>query len=119
MNFPLSTINEISQRTPYLSKLNPAGEYHIEDLDRAGGIAAVMKELKGLLKLGAKTVSGKTVAKIIADSQNMDKEVIRPVAQPHSSTGGIAILFGNLAPEGAVVKKGSGSSRNDGSPGSG
>ena len=106
IEFPLSTINEISRRTPYLSKLNPAGQYYVEDLDRAGGIGAVMKELKGLLKPGLKTVSGKTVAKIIAESRNMDKEVIRPVANAHSTTGGIAILFGNLAPEGAVVKRG-------------
>ena len=106
VDFPLTMVNRISQRTPHLSKLRPSGEYHLEDLDRAGGVGAVMKELKGLLKAGAKTVSGKTVAKIIAESRNMDKDVIRPVAQPHSPTGGIAILFGNLAPEGAVVKRG-------------
>jgi len=105
VDFPLSMVNRISQRTPHLSKIRPAGEYHLEDLDRAGGIAAVMKELKGLLKVGAKTVSGKTVLGIIAESRNMDKEVIRPIAQAHSPTGGIAILYGNLAPEGAVVKR--------------
>jgi dihydroxy-acid dehydratase len=105
VDFPLSMVNQISQRTPHLSKLRPSGNYHLEDLDCAGGIAAVMKELKELLKLGAKTVSGKTVAEIIADSRNMDKEVIRPMANAHSTTGGIAILFGNLAPEGAVVKR--------------
>ena len=104
IEFPLAKINEISRRTPHLSKLRPGGEYHLEDLDRAGGISAVMKELKGLLKLGIKTVSGKTVAELIAESQNKDKEVIRPIANAHSPTGGIAILFGNLAPEGAVVK---------------
>jgi dihydroxy-acid dehydratase len=105
VDFPLSMVNEISQRTPHLSRIRPAGEYHLEDLDRAGGIGALMKELKGLLKLGAKTVSGKTAAEIIASSQNTDKEVIRPVANAHSPTGGTAILFGNLAPEGAVVKR--------------
>jgi dihydroxy-acid dehydratase len=105
IEFSLSMINEISRRTPYLSKLSPAGQYYVEDLDHAGGIAAVMKELKGLLKVGSKTVSGKTAAEIIADSRNMDKEVIRPMAHAHSPTGGIAILFGNLAPEGAVVKR--------------
>jgi len=104
IEFPLSMINEISRRTPYLSKLSPAGQYFVEDLDRAGGIAAVMKELKELLNLKAKTVSGKSVAGVIAESQNRDKEVIRPVVKAHSATGGIAILFGNLAPEGAVVK---------------
>jgi len=105
VDFPLSMVNQISQRTPHLSKLRPTGDYHIEDLDRAGGVAAVMKELKELLNLDSKTVSGKTVAEVIADSQVMDKEVIRPMANAHSSTGGIAILFGNLAPEGAVVKR--------------
>jgi len=105
IEFSLSTINEVSRRTPYLSKLNPAGQYYVEDLDRAGGIAAVMKELGKLLKLDSETVSGKALAEVIADSQNMDKEVIRPKANAYSATGGIAILFGNLAPEGAVVKK--------------
>lgn len=105
VDFPLSMVNRISQRTPHLSRIRPAGEHHLEDLDRAGGIAAVMKELKGLLKVGAKTVSGKTVLGIIAESRNMDKEVIRPIANAHSPTGGIAILSGNLAPEGAVVKR--------------
>jgi len=104
-DFPLTTVNQISQRTPHLSRMRPAGDYHLEDLDRAGGIAAVMKELKELLNLKAKTVSGKTVAEVIANSQNRDKEVIRPIAQAHSPTGGLAILFGNLAPEGAVVKR--------------
>ena len=105
VDFPLAMVNEISQRTPHLSRLRPAGDYHIEDLDRAGGIAAVMKELKELLNLDSKTVSGKSVAEVIANSRNNDKEVIRPVAQAHSPTGGIAVLFGNLAPEGAVVKR--------------
>ena len=105
VDFPLSMVNQISQRTPHLSKLRPTGDYHIEDLDRAGGIAAVMKQLKELLNLDSKTVSGKSVAEVIVDSRIRDKEVIRPVTNAHSPTGGIAILFGNLAPEGAVVKK--------------
>ncbi len=105
VEFPLATVNEISQRTPHLAKLRPSGEYHIEDLDRAGGIPAVMKELEGLLNLKAKTVSGKSVAGVIADSQNNDKEVIRPLSRAHSPIGGIAVLFGNLAPEGSVVKR--------------
>ena len=105
IEFPLSTINEISRRTPYLSKLSPAGQYYVEDLDRAGGIPAVMQEIKTLLKLDSKTVSGKALAEIIAASQNTDKEVIRPKTNAYSATGGIAILFGNLAPEGAVVKR--------------
>jgi len=105
VDFPLSMINQVSERTPHLCKLSPAGGYHIEDLDRAGGIAAVMKELQGLLKLESRTVSGKSVAEIIANSQVADKEVIHSVANAYSATGGIAILFGNLAPDGAVVKR--------------
>ena len=105
VDFPLPMVNEVSERTPQLCKLRPAGDYHIEDLDRAGGIAAVMKELEGLLNVGAKTVSGKPVAEIIAARRVLDREVIRSSANAHSPTGGIAILFGNLAPEGAVVKR--------------
>jgi dihydroxy-acid dehydratase len=105
VDFPLQIINEISERTPTLCRLRPTGDYHIEDLDRAGGVAAVMKELQGLLNLGAQTVSRKSVAEIIAQSHVMDREVIRSSANAHSTTGGLAILFGNLAPEGAVVKR--------------
>ncbi len=105
VDFSLPMVNEISKRTPYLCKLSPTGSYHIEDLDQAGGITAVMKELQGLLNLGAITVSNKTVAEIIADGQVVNREVIRSTANAHSATGGIAILFGNLAPEGAVVKR--------------
>jgi len=105
VDFPLARVNEISQRTPHLAKMRPAGDYHLEDLDRAGGIPAVMKELKTLLNLKVKTVTGKALAEVIADSKNNDKEVIRPFARPHSPTGGLVILFGNLAPEGGVVKR--------------
>jgi dihydroxy-acid dehydratase len=105
VDFPLARVNEISQRTPHLTKMRPAGDYHLEDLDRAGGIPAVMKELKTLLNLKVKTVSGKTLGEAIADSKNNNEEVIRPFARPHSPTGGLAILFGNLAPEGGVVKR--------------
>jgi len=103
IDFPLSMVNEISQHTPNLCKLRPSGDYHLEDLDRAGGIAAVMKELEGLLKLESRTVS--SVAEIIVGRRVKDKEVIRSVADAYSPTGGIAVLFGNLAPEGAVVKR--------------
>ena len=105
VNFPLATVNEISQQTPCLCKLAPAGPYHIEDLDRAGGISAVMKELQGLLKLDLRTVTGKTLAENIAHSRILNEEVIRPVAKAYAPTGGLAILFGNLAPEGAVVRR--------------
>jgi dihydroxy-acid dehydratase len=105
VEFPLALVNEISQRTPHLARLRPSGEYHIEELDRAGGIPAVMKELEGLLHTRARTVTGKTVAGVIADAHNHAPEVIRPIARAHSAIGGIAVLFGNLAPEGAVVKR--------------
>jgi len=108
--FPLSLVNEISQKTPCLCKLAPAyidknTKYHIEDLDRAGGISAVMKEIKGLLKLDLKSATGKTIAENIAKSEVLDREVIRPLDNAFSTTGGLAILFGNLAPEGAVVRR--------------
>jgi dihydroxy-acid dehydratase len=102
--FPLSEVNEISQRTPHLCKLSPAGDYHIEDLGLAGGIPAVMKEVQGVLRLGTKTISGKTIGEDIASATPKDRRVIRPLSHPHSITGGISILFGNLAPNGAVVK---------------
>jgi len=105
VDFSLTTVHEISESTPQLCRLRPAGDHHIEDLDRAGGITAVMKELEPLLKLKSKTVSGKSVAEVIKQAQVRDSEVIRPRAEAHSPTGGLAILFGNLAPEGAVVKK--------------
>jgi len=105
VDFPLSRINEINQRTPNLCKLRPSGDYHLEDLDRAGGVAAVMKELESLLNLDSRTVSGKTVAETIADRSIKDKDVIHSITNAYSNTGGLAMLFGNLAPEGAVVKR--------------
>ena len=108
--FPLTLVNEISQKTPCLCKLSPAyidgkTKYHIEDLDRAGGISAVMNEIKGLLKLNLKTATGKTLADNIAGSRVLDSDVIRPVGRAFATTGGLAILFGNLAPDGAVVRR--------------
>ena len=105
IEFPLSLINEISKRTPHLCKLSPAGYHRVEDLDQAGGIGGVMKELQKLLNLEVKTVSGKSIAQVIAEASILDREVIHSIPDAYSSTGGIAILFGNLAPEGAVVKR--------------
>ncbi len=105
VDFPLSLVNEIGERTPTLCRLRPAGEHFIEDLNTAGGIPAVMKELQGLLNLGARTVSGEPVGKAIAGSSVLNKDVIHSVEDAYSSTGGIAVLFGNLAPDGAVVKR--------------
>ncbi len=105
VDFPLSLINEISERTATLCRLRPAGEHYVEDLDTAGGIPAVMKELQELLNLEARTVSGKTVGELITNSRVVNRDVIHSVENAYSATGGIAILFGNLAPEGAVVKR--------------
>lgn len=103
----LEMINRISERTPNLCKLSPMGQHFIQDLDEAGGISAVMAELskKKLLHLELPTVSGKTVGEVICGAKISRPEVIRSVADPYSSSGGIAILRGNLAPGGAVVKK--------------
>jgi dihydroxy-acid dehydratase len=105
IDFKLATVNDISRHTPYLSSLRPIGPHHIEDLDRAGGIPAVMGELKKLLRLQTHTVTGKTTGENLAGVKNLDREVIRSVKTAHSDTGGLVVLFGNLAPEGAVVKK--------------
>ncbi len=102
--FPLAKINVLSETTPQLCKLSPAGPHHMEDLHRAGGIPAVMGELAkgGLLHLDSPTVSGPVRKRL---SQAQDREVIKPLKDPHSPVGGIAVLFGSLAPEGAVVKR--------------
>jgi dihydroxy-acid dehydratase len=103
----LDLFNSISDKTPNLCRISPAGPSHIEDLDRAGGIPAVMGELvkKGLLDIKQMTVTGKTVKENINKAHSLDEEIIRPVDSPYSPDGGLAILFGNLAPDGAVVKK--------------
>jgi len=104
IDFPLSLINEISDSVPHICKLSPAGDYHIEDLDLAGGIPAIMKELSGLLNLGANTILGKPLGEIAKEAKVKNREVIRPLSQPYAHTGGISMLFGNLAPDGSVVK---------------
>mgnify|MGYP005748831341 CR=1 FL=1 len=103
----LDIANEISAKTPNLCHLAPAGPTYMEDLNEAGGIYAVMKEIskKGLLDLSCMTVTGKTVGENIADAVNRNPEVIRPIDNPYSQTGGIAVLRGNLAPDSAVVKR--------------
>ncbi len=103
-DFPLDMVNEISARTPQLCRLSPAGSYHVEDLHRAGGIAAVMKEIESVLHTEVPTVTGGTVGENIADAEVRDRAVVRPLAEPHSPHGGLTVLFGSLAPEGAVVK---------------
>jgi len=103
-DFPLDMVNEISARTPQLCRLSPAGPHHVEDLHRAGGIAAVMKEIESVLHTDVPTVTGETVGENIAAAEVRDRAVILPFAEPHSPKGGLTALFGNLAPEGAVVK---------------
>ncbi|MEL7562051.1 dihydroxy-acid dehydratase [Dehalogenimonas sp. 4OHTPN] len=105
IGFPLLKINEISDHTPCLCRIRPAGEHHIEDLDLAGGIPAVMKELSSRLNLDARSVSGGSIGDVIEDAPFGDGAVIRHAASPYATKGGIAILFGNLAPDGAVVKR--------------
>ena len=103
----LDQTNAISARTPNLCHLAPAGDTFMEDLDRAGGVLAVMKELtkRGLLDTSLMTCTGKTVAENLASARNRDEEVIRPIDRPYSQSGGIAVLKGNLAPDGCVVKQ--------------
>lgn len=106
VDIPLNEINEISTRVPNLCKLSPAGKYHIEDLYFAGGVSAVLKELTkaNLINTEALTVTGKTLGENIKDAKVLNHDVIRPIDNPYSSTGGLAILYGNIAREGAVVK---------------
>ncbi len=103
----LDIANEISAKTPNLCHLAPAGKTYMEDLDEAGGVFAVMNELnkKGLLNTECMTVTGKTVGENIKNSLNLNTDVIRSIDNPYSETGGIAVLKGNLAPEGSVVKR--------------
>ncbi|MFA5537527.1 MAG: dihydroxy-acid dehydratase [Bacillota bacterium] len=104
----LELINEVSKITPHLSKLAPAGDFTIEDLYRAGGVMAVMKELADhkLVDTGLMTVTGGTLAANLETVMVKDRQVIRPASDPHSADGGLAVLWGNLAPEGSVVKRG-------------
>ena len=101
VDFDLRTVNEISARTPNLCRLAPAGKHHMQDLHRAGGVPAVMKEVSHLLHLDCRTVSGTTLGEVIACAEVKDREVI----QHYSDEGGLAVLYGNLAPDGAIVKR--------------
>ena len=103
----LEDINSISDHVPHVCKVAPAGVYHMEDIDRAGGISAILKTIAGkpgVLNLDARTVTGLTLGETIRDAEVRDAEVIRPLARAHSPRGGLAMLFGNLAPCGSVVK---------------
>ena len=106
-DFDISFANSISEKTPNLCHLAPAGSTYMEDLNEAGGVYAVMKELAdvGLLNLDCMTVTGKTIGENIKNAVNRNPEVIRPIDNPYSKTGGLAVLKGNLAPDGSVVKR--------------
>ena len=103
----LNTFNQISDKTPHLCNLSPGGPHHLQDLHRAGGIPALMAELSrgDLIRLEALTVTGKKVRENIKGKKIHNPEVVRPIGNPYHTTGGLAVLFGNLAPEGAVVKR--------------
>ena len=107
VEFSLDEVNKISEKTPNLCHLAPAGPTYMEDLNEAGGVYAVLKEIDklGLLDTSVMTVTGKTLGENIADADNLDDVVIRTVDNPFSKTGGIAVLKGNLAPDGCVVKR--------------
>jgi len=107
IDLTLDLFDSISKKIPNLCKISPAGSHHMEDLDRAGGIPAVMKELcqADLLHKNEKNVSGKTIGEIAEAAKNFDTSVIRKVSDPYSKEGGIAILKGNIAPDGSVIKQ--------------
>ncbi len=106
-DFDIAFANDISEKTPNLCHLAPAGPTYMEDLNEAGGVYAVMNQLAelNLLNLDCMTVSGKTIGECIKNVKNRDEEVIRPLSNPYSKTGGLAVLKGNLAPDGSVVKR--------------
>ncbi len=107
--YPLTRINEIADLVPHICKVSPSGKWHMEDVHQAGGVPAILKEItrsKYQLHVERQTVSGKTLGELIKDSHITNEDVIHPIEKAHSATGGLAILFGNLAPDGAVVKTG-------------
>lgn len=110
IDFPLSRVNDVAERVPYLCSIRPSGPWHMEDLHRAGGVPAILNELdtasvdSPYVHLDRPTVAGSALRKSIAGFRTTDHGVIRPADSPHSSQGGLAVLFGNLAPKGAVVK---------------
>ncbi len=109
VEYPLQNLNALAECVPQICKVSPASNWHMEDVDRAGGISAIIKEISkkpGVLNLQQKTVTGKTLGENITTAKILDSEVILPLAKPYSEKGGLAILFGNLARDGAVVKTG-------------
>lgn len=109
IDYSLERINEVASRVPHLAKIAPASDYHIEDVHNAGGVSAIINEIlkiPGAINGDCLTVSGKTLKENVAGAEILDKQVIRPLENPYSERGGLAVLFGNLAPDGAVIKVG-------------
>jgi len=109
LSYPLERINKIADKVPHLCKVSPSGKWHMEDVHRAGGVPAILNEIArtgNTLNLARMTVTGKRLKENITGKNILNPDVIKSVDNPHSETGGLAILFGNLAPEGAVVKSG-------------
>ena len=109
ISYSLERINQVAEKVPHLSKISPSGNWHIEDVHRAGGVPAILNEVQratGVLHLDRLTVSGKTFGEVIQDATILDEKVIHTYENAHSKTGGLAVLFGNLAPNGAVIKTG-------------
>jgi dihydroxy-acid dehydratase len=109
IEYSLERINDIASRVPHLAKIAPASDYHIEDVHNAGGVSAIINEVlkkPGAINGDCLTVSGKTLRENVAGAEILDKNVIRPLDNPHSERGGLAVLFGNLAPDGSVIKVG-------------
>jgi dihydroxy-acid dehydratase len=107
--YPIARINEVAERVPHLAKIAPASDYHIEDVHNAGGVSAILNELlkkEGALHGDCITVTGKTLRENVAGCEIKNTDVIRTLDNPHSEKGGLAVLFGNLAPEGSVIKVG-------------
>lgn len=107
IEFKLEWLNELAQKVPYICKVSPASkDVHIEDVDRAGGISAILNEISktGILDLNAPTVTGKSLGENISDAKILDEKVIKTIENPYSQKGGLAVLFGNLAPDGSIVK---------------
>ncbi len=107
VNYPLARLNEVAERVPNICKVSPSSSYHLEDVDRAGGVSAILWELSkrpGILHEDAITVTGKTLLENVRGAESQDKDCVRPLDDPYSERGGLAILFGNLAPDGAVIK---------------
>jgi dihydroxy-acid dehydratase len=106
IDYDLERINRVADYVPHLTKVSPSGKWHMEDVHRAGGIPAILNEISGVLHLDRPVVSGKSLRETIRGAHITDSDVIRPLDNPHSQTGGLSILFGNLAPQGGVIKTG-------------